>query len=247
MNNQFEEARLAVQKAREALRNDNRTQARQWAEQAASLAPQMEDPWLILAAVASPRASVEYIQKALKINPDSPRARRGMEWAIQRLRESPEPQRGTITRAPLQSQERSGNKPPSRRSPWFPILLLGLGCVVCAVAAWSASTSPVLASIMNSAMPTPTHPQQWAQAEIPKPTYTPAALSQETATPQAAFEPTFMPTEMSIELPTEVPTDTPIPLPTDTELPSPEPTWSGSMSMDIVPDTPTSEVPTYSA
>ena len=59
MNTRFNDARLSVEKAREALRNGNRTEAREWAEHAASLAPQMEDPWLILAAVASPRASVE--------------------------------------------------------------------------------------------------------------------------------------------------------------------------------------------
>jgi len=88
MKPQFNDARLSVEKAREALRNGNRTEARQWAEQAASLAPQMEDAWLILAAVASPRASVEYIQTALKINPDSPRARKGLEWATERLRTS---------------------------------------------------------------------------------------------------------------------------------------------------------------
>ncbi len=91
MNTRFNDARLSVEKAREALRNGNRTEARQWAEHAASLAPQMEDPWLILAAVASPSASVKYIQTALKINPNSRRARKGMEWAMQRLRENPEP------------------------------------------------------------------------------------------------------------------------------------------------------------
>ena len=71
MNNQFNDARLSVEKAREALRNGNQTEARQWAEHAASLAPEMEDPWLILAAVASPRASVEYAKRALSINPNS--------------------------------------------------------------------------------------------------------------------------------------------------------------------------------
>ena len=91
MNTRFNDARLSVEKAREALRNGNRTEARQWAEHAASLAPQMEDPWLILAAVASPSASVDYIRTALKINPNSRRARKGMEWAMQRLRDNPEP------------------------------------------------------------------------------------------------------------------------------------------------------------
>ncbi len=241
MNNHFDEARLAVQKAREALRKDNRTEARQWAEHAASLAPQMEDPWLILAAVASPRASVEYIQKALTINPNSQRARRGMEWAMRRLREIPGQQNVSASRASLRGQEERGHKFQTKRSPWFPILLLGLGFMVCAVAAWSASTSPALASIMNNPVPAPTHPQVWAQAEIPKPTYTPTTLPLVYETPQPTFAPTIVPTEMAVELPT----DTPLPLPADTELPSPEPTWSGSLSMDIVPDTPTSEAPTY--
>jgi len=64
MNKSFNEARLAVQQAREALRNDDRSTARKLAEQAAALAPKMEDPWLILAALASPRASLDYVQKA---------------------------------------------------------------------------------------------------------------------------------------------------------------------------------------
>ena len=44
----------------------------------------MEDPWLILAAVAKPRASIAYLEKALEINPDSPRALAGLQWARQR-------------------------------------------------------------------------------------------------------------------------------------------------------------------
>jgi hypothetical protein len=87
MNRKLDEAHLAVENARDALREGRHTDARQWAEQAAKLAPHLEDPWLILAAIASPRDSLAYIQHALKINPESPRAHRGMEWAMRRLRE----------------------------------------------------------------------------------------------------------------------------------------------------------------
>ena len=52
MNAEFLQAQKALQNAREALRDGNRSVARRWAEQAAKLAPQLEDPWLILAAVA---------------------------------------------------------------------------------------------------------------------------------------------------------------------------------------------------
>jgi lipoprotein-anchoring transpeptidase ErfK/SrfK len=37
-----------------------------------------------MAATASPRASVEYLQKALEINPNSSRAMAGMQWALKR-------------------------------------------------------------------------------------------------------------------------------------------------------------------
>src|ERR1700690_3137492 len=110
MNKSFNEARLAVQKAREALRNNDRSAARQLAEQAAALAPQMEDPWLILASVATPRASLDYVQKALKLDPNSPRAQRAMQWAMQRLND-PQAQRaasaGSPTPEPSNSQELS--------------------------------------------------------------------------------------------------------------------------------------------
>jgi hypothetical protein len=53
---------------------------------AAALCPDLEEPWLILAAVSSPRASVVYLEQALRINPKSERARMGMHWAVERLR-----------------------------------------------------------------------------------------------------------------------------------------------------------------
>jgi lipoprotein-anchoring transpeptidase ErfK/SrfK len=258
MNTRFNDARLSVEKAREALRSGNRTEARQWAEHAASLAPQMEDPWLILAAVASPRASVEYIKTALKINPNSERAHKGMEWAMQRLSASPQPESISVNAASAQNPEKGENKPAAYRNRLFPILLLGIGCIIiiCAVVAWSASSSPVLASIMNNPAPAVSHPQVWAQAEIPKPTYTPVSFAeaQSTPTPQLLYQPTIEPTDVSAALPTdtlipmqsvEVPTDTSMPPEQGTEsVPMPTSTYSGSISMSIVPDTPTSEIST---
>jgi lipoprotein-anchoring transpeptidase ErfK/SrfK len=271
MSTQLDEARLAVQKARQALRDGDRSQARRWAERAAELAPQMEDPWLVLAAVASPRASLEYVQRALKINPESDRARRGLEWAMQRLRE---PQQAVVPpKKPAAVQAASARRPPiakppakpgsakrpSRRGPILAILLLGLGCMVCAVAAWSASTSPVVASMLPGPRPgsEPARVSSWAQAPIPKPTYTPdaplaqAVLELATATPE--FEQT--PLAAQSDLVTSYPTDFPTPQPTETaaepppteaetSIPTVEPTWSGSLALDYVPDTPTSEIPT---
>ena len=79
-----QEAREAATQARAALRRGNKSQARSLARLAAALAPRWEDPWLLLATVATPRASLEYLRRALLLNPDSDRARRGMRWALKR-------------------------------------------------------------------------------------------------------------------------------------------------------------------
>jgi peptide/nickel transport system permease protein len=79
-------ARKTLLNAQQAMQRGDRQAARGWAEQAVALDPDSEEPWLFLAAVASPRASVNYLKRALKINPHSQRARKGMHWAVERLR-----------------------------------------------------------------------------------------------------------------------------------------------------------------
>ena len=79
-------AQRAIQQAHHALREGDRETARRLAEQAAQLAPDLEDPWLILAAISNPQESVDCLKRALQINPSSLRAREGMHWAVQRLR-----------------------------------------------------------------------------------------------------------------------------------------------------------------
>ena len=86
MNTDSESAQQAILNARQAVQQGERKDARRWAERAVALCPGMEEAWLILAAVASPRASVVHLERALQINPDSVRARKGMHWAVERLR-----------------------------------------------------------------------------------------------------------------------------------------------------------------
>jgi hypothetical protein len=77
--------RQVIEQARKALRSGDYPAARYWAQQAIGIQPDKEDPWLIMAVVASPRASIEYLQKALQINPQSKRAKHGLVWAQKRL------------------------------------------------------------------------------------------------------------------------------------------------------------------
>jgi lipoprotein-anchoring transpeptidase ErfK/SrfK len=277
MNERFVRSREAVMHARDALRHGDLTQARQWAERAADLAPQSEDPWLILAAVASPRESMNFIRKALQANPQSPRARKGMEWALARLRGTPEAVVDPVERKQAEgailpalvrqaqvsrqvTTEGSGEavlKDPARieyrkntiqRRLLIPILLLVMGCMVFGFAAWSAVTSPVMASIlrMSGVSRAQSPHQSFAKVEIPKPTYTvipdELALLEPTAisTESLAIEPSAIPSELPTILPTDVPppTATSIPEPTFT----PEATSTpGTLYAEIVADTPTSE------
>jgi peptide/nickel transport system permease protein len=81
-----ETAKQALLSAWRAVQLGDRQSARRWAETAAILNPELEEPWLILASVGSPRAGVLYLKRALLINPQSERARTGMHWAVERLR-----------------------------------------------------------------------------------------------------------------------------------------------------------------
>ncbi len=220
--------RHAIEQARLALRNGDRTAARQWAEKAAQLTPQSEDPWLILAAVASPKASLDYIQKALTINPNSPRARKGMEWAMQRLRETepsapaaapsapvdedpiarlrqsmnaaPAPKSAPVQEQPKVQEQDQGPEKESkpRRRLWIPLLLL-LVCMVLGVAGYSAIRSPALASVLSLG----SAPQQASAPTDLPPAWAEAEIAKPTYT-------------ATTDLPTLPPTSTVPPLPTGT-------------------------------
>jgi peptide/nickel transport system permease protein len=78
-------SRAILLNAQNALQRGDRQAARGFAMQALVLDPDSEEPWLILAVLASPRASVNYLEQALKINPDSQRAHKGLQWALGRI------------------------------------------------------------------------------------------------------------------------------------------------------------------
>jgi len=82
-----EKAFLALDRARSALLKKDASGAFKHAKTAADLNPKLEEAWLILASVSGPEESVKFLNRALEINPDSQKARKGMRWAARRLRE----------------------------------------------------------------------------------------------------------------------------------------------------------------
>lgn len=165
------------------------------------------------------------------------------------------PQNARQAQSPVRSE---GAKKSQKRSPILPILLIVMGCGVFLFAAWSAFTSPALASILNfsSAPQEQAAPRQsFAQVNIAKPAAAPVAVKpvpQEVTLVETAL--TVTATQESqpaiIDVPaTTQPTLEAVVLPSSTEIPpveqsatQPEVTSQpGTIYAEIISDTPTPE------
>lgn len=206
-------AALRALEQAQKLRASDPKAARVYAIQAAQLAPEMEEPWLMLAAVSSPRASIAYIEKALEISPQSARAQKGMEWAVKRLREYQEkhPERKTVLVAatkPAAEAQAAGVEPAKKADdqPLVPyvLVLFALFCLAgLAILLWQVS--PAIAS-MSGDRQAVNQPQT-------------GLMVQSTQTSQPMDTPA--PTQTAIqELPVPVLSDTPLPTFTALALPA---------------------------
>ncbi len=253
MNANFNEAQTLITQAREALFRGDKFTARMLGEQAALAAPEMEDAWLILAASDSnPDDALAYANKALELAPDSPRARKAVEWAGEKARQahpsnerveapaSPAPPTGI----PIVHESRAEKKSPEPKRNNRLFLFAGavglLACVVFAFAAWSA-----FSSFLKTPTPPAAQENLWARVEIPKPSVTPLDAGVPVAQVPATTTPAVIPATGATEI---VPaTSTPEPVSTPTAMPTDEPTsipvateTPGVLAMDLVADTPTS-------
>jgi len=193
------QVRQVLQRAYQAVRAGDRAQARRWATIATHLAPELEDPWLILAGVSAPEESLAYLKKALEINPASPRARQGMHWAIRRLRLTR--QAGPAQTQPARIQSHTPPVPPAarRNSAWLVLATLTWVCLLSGLVilawagfptlqAWLAPHSqPAQVAQAGNIPPTPTVRRHSATA--PGPSATPAAA--------AAVGATLAPTQLA--------------------------------------------------
>lgn len=196
-----------LRNAQTAYKSGDYPTARYWAQQAVSLAPDLEESWLWLAAVSKPHASIQYISKALEINSASQNARKAMHWAVQRMRmlETSQPVRKVVDPS-IPSSEYIITRPKINIGsfPWAAAFLL-----LALVFIWIFG-APILSLVNVSAF---SGNSQLMSGNIvvekairtPTPTFTPS--------------PTFTP------LPTSTPTETPTPIPTNT----PEPTFTAEV------------------
>ena len=248
MNPDPDLARKTLLEAQQAMQRGDRKAARVYAEQAVALAPDSEDPWLTLAALSSPRASVEYLERALKINPHSPRARKGMHWAIERLRReqaahgsktqvvptsgpAKEAETAIITQ-PVAARSALSEPKTQPRHPVTPVQPLAATATATSVpprslarVRWSFLTLALLAICMAVVLvfwpgsAAPVLAFIHAPRALPAIPGISAIINKPTYTPSPTA--TFTPTDTPTSTPTDTPTPTPTDTPTPTNTPSP--------------------------
>ncbi len=221
-------SREALQKARAALRSGDKKAAYAWAKHAAKLTPQKEDPWLILAAASKPEISVRFLQRALRVNPQSQRAKEGMIWAKRKL--SAQGKQARDTRA----ARRRPRPKESRQKNALVLFLGGALLIFCLLFGlfFAFNVSSVKALLGKTPSPTASFVSlHWAQGTMAKPTYTPSATPTFTASPTATR--TLTPTPTFTLTPSLTPSSTSTPLPTRTLNPTP-----------TSPPAPTAPIPT---
>lgn len=207
-----------LQKSIAAVKQGDKVNARRYAEQAIKIDPNNEYPWLILAAIASPKASIAYLNKALEINPSSQKARKGMHWAVKRLRNEPVPSAyDTPHHTPNQTPVQINKHKHSKTIFWFAIT----GLVFFLISVWFGITSFTTAFADQK----------------PEPLIVNFAKATLTFTPTATFTPTSSPTVTSTSTPTATQTNTSTATQTSTNTPTV--TFSPTPTETFEPPTPT--------
>lgn len=253
-------AKTYLQAAKQAFRDGKKMEARKLALQAVKLDPSLEDAWLLLAGLASPNASLEYLQKALQINPNSERARKGMEWAMARIQSNENP-----TQPHRVANDREKTKPvsvkPKKQEPVVsvePVASLRQSFRNELIQTSSPILPPVPPSQHPRSNPIPSRIKTKGWLAIPLtavmlvclsviafftvPRLVASASSSSSALrpTNALFKPSLTPTPTQTPTPTvtptPMPTNTPTPPPTSTPEPEPTETQSSSYTFPGMPD-----------
>ncbi len=245
MNPSQPDARAILSAARQALKQGERSTARRLAAEATRLDARLEEPWLILAALAEPHASIDYLNRALQINPANERARKGMHWAVRRLRASQPPHltrsaagseaaviRGETLPVHIQRLKQTvldATQPILVRRPPKPATHVTPAKHPHPAATWWISALALVLVVCLGLLFWMLSPElKTALAVSPAAARPIGALFKPTITPTPTF--TFTPTNTATS--TATPTSTPSPTPTDTPTPTPT---------DTPPPTPTRE------
>jgi lipoprotein-anchoring transpeptidase ErfK/SrfK len=182
------------------------------ARRAVRLAPDLEAPWLYLAAASDPRPALAYLARALEINPRSSAARKAIRWTIGRMPAAERQEAAARLKLPKSLQLELTPLEALTRRRWFslPIGLAGIAALA-GIGLWVSSQpasarQPRLAAadvdkatFTPTPTPTPTETPTPTATLTPTPTDTPTATSTPTPRPNASFYYSEDPNEMANE------------------------------------------------
>ncbi|MEJ2412424.1 MAG: L,D-transpeptidase family protein [Anaerolineales bacterium] len=184
-----------LNRAKDALNKGELQRARRLALRAVRLAPEHEEPWLYLASVSSPEASISYLKKALEINPTSTQAKKGMHWAIQRFRKTHPGQKPKKVRLPVSIAEKAlVSTQPSLLS-WSTAIVILIAVLLFWL--WTPDFSFALPSFQSTPQITLAAGENVRKVTFtPTPTNTPTPTPTPTNTPTPTITPTPKPTKV---------------------------------------------------
>ncbi|MAT44743.1 MAG: hypothetical protein CL609_20600 [Anaerolineaceae bacterium] len=99
-----------LKKAIQAYQQGDYTEARKWSIKSILQQPSTDTGWVILAALSPPERAIQFLNRALSLNPNNDQARRGMKWALQQTRQEPPPPRPKqpSSQTPSQKETQTG-------------------------------------------------------------------------------------------------------------------------------------------
>ncbi|MDT8306009.1 MAG: L,D-transpeptidase family protein [Anaerolineae bacterium] len=229
--------------AQRAIRRGDRREARALLSQALKENPQDFRIWLLMAGAAgSPRASLDYIARAERLQPGHPTIARARAWAEKRLAasgsaaEAPEPGAGvgqaaaTLGATPA-AAGRARRRHVVARAALFAFFML----LVAVVTGWAWSQRPQTrqpaGAVAQAVTTTPTSVKAVATeaATVIRGQFLPRSVAAATATPEATGTPLAFPVHRKVSSASSDPrptwTVTPSPTPTATATPTVAPTF----------------------
>jgi lipoprotein-anchoring transpeptidase ErfK/SrfK len=203
-----ENYRLLIQQSLQAYKAKEYEQARQLAQQAVNMFPGKEDGWILLAASSPIKPRLEYLRRALSINPQNHRTREQYRITLNKVSNI----KDTTQRKQNTEQHKKNNTPTAPFSlsifaviPWIlSVFMFGSGFIYVfgnAANIPAFHTSPLAKQVYAAMYPSDT--------PLPATPTVPSVTPTSTATPTATYTPTYTATPTSTFTATFTPTNTP--------------------------------------
>ncbi len=176
------EANQAISIAVKALRSGDKNNARRYAWKAVALEPNLEYAWLVLAEVSTLKHRIEYLERAILINPGRMSSHEDLRRTLEKMDNQVNLEPTTSSSSSLTRNISPKNKK-FRRIFFIPLFLFISLIIVFSFWGWIGNNKSVLAAILPGISTGVSGvPDTWGGSNILKPTRNPTATVTQTPT-----------------------------------------------------------------